>query len=144
MIDRIGRESSLDYLPIDGATLTKMQRLDYFYIWRAEKKSRPSIWSSEKDDWIWCLWKVSVRRGEHIYVCSMYESWSREGYWEGIKGQFCYFVTNGLWHLLHVGYISAADQLSVFVNTERLTFIFILFNISECTITDNRSLICNQ
>ena len=38
MIDRIGRESSLDYLPIDGATLTKMQRLDYFYIWRAEKK----------------------------------------------------------------------------------------------------------
>lgn len=47
MIDRIGRESSLDYLPIDGATLTKMQRLEYFYIWRAEKKSRPSIWSSE-------------------------------------------------------------------------------------------------
>lgn len=76
MIDRIGRESSLDYLPIDGATLTKMQRLDYFYIERAEKKSRPSIWSSEKDDWlfdakIWCLWKVSVRRGEHIYVCSI-------------------------------------------------------------------------
>jgi len=44
--------------------------------------------------------------------------------------------------LLHVGYISAADQLSVFVNTERLTFI--LFSISECTKTDNRSLICNQ
>jgi len=44
MIDRIGRESSLDYLPIDGATPTKMQRLNYFYIcWRAEKKGRPSI-----------------------------------------------------------------------------------------------------
>jgi len=38
MIDRIGRESSLDYLPIDGATLTKMQRLDYFYIEREQKK----------------------------------------------------------------------------------------------------------
>ena len=43
MIDRIGRESSLDYLPIDGATLTKMQRLDYFYKWRAEKRVVPAF-----------------------------------------------------------------------------------------------------
>jgi hypothetical protein len=38
MIDRIGRESSLDYLPIDGATLTKMQRLDYISIYGEQKK----------------------------------------------------------------------------------------------------------
>ena len=37
------------------------------------------------------------------------------------------------------GFISGADQLSVFVHTERLNVIFILFSLSVCTKTDNWS-----
>ena len=45
----------------------------------------------------------------------------------------CYVST------LHIGYTSGADQLSVFVHTERLNIILILSNLSVCTKSDNWS-----
>ena len=65
-----------------------------------------------------------------------------------ISGQFCYFVTYGFCDVstLHIGYILGADQLSVFVHTERLHFISISFSLSvgkKNQTTDQLSM-CNK
>ena len=137
MIDRIGRESSLDCLPIDGATLTKMQRLDYFYIWRAEKRVVLAFDHLRKMPKYGVYGKL-VWGEESIYmyvVCMRVEAEKEtEKEWKDSS------VTSSLmlydFSTMHVGHISAADQLSLFVNTNKT---FILFNISEFTKTDNRS-----
>ena len=55
-----------------------------------------------------------------------------------ISGQFCYFVTTVSDALLsHIGYISAADQFSVFVHAERLNKTKMNFSLSVHTKTDN-------
>jgi len=102
MIDRIGRESSLDCLPIDGATLTKMQRLDYFYIWRAEKRVVLAFDHLRKMPKYGVYGKlVWGEESIYMYVVCMRVEAEKETEKE-IIGQFCYFVTNGLWHLLHL------------------------------------------
>ena len=49
-----------------------------------------------------------------------------------LKCQLCYFVTYDLWHFNVIyGYISVADQLSVFCTYRKM--IFNLFSLSVCT-----------
>ena len=44
--------------------------------------------------------------------------------------------------MLHIGYISAADHLSVFVDTERLFFYLVFLYVQKQT--TNQLLICND